>query len=52
MISGGGCQKDGDGLPDGNCFFYATQDTLAASSYMALPYLNTVSSFCDDTGIT
>ncbi len=50
MQNGGGCQRDANGLPDGNCFFYATQETAASSSYMSLPYLNSVTSFCDDAG--
>jgi hypothetical protein len=50
MVTGGGCRRDGDGVPDENCFFYATQDTQSNSSYMALPYLNSVTSFCDDGG--
>ena len=49
---GGACKTDASGLPDANCIFFATHDTMAESSYMALPYLTSVTDFCDATGKT
>ena len=48
IISNGACKRDLNGLPDGNCVFYATQDSDVTSSLMALPYLSTNVNFCDD----
>lgn len=48
VLSSGACRKDASGLPDGNCVFYATQDSTVTSSLMALPYLTKNVNFCDD----
>merc|ERR1719391_1523219 len=49
ISTGGSCKYLPSGLPDGNCIFYATQETAATSSYMSLPYLSSNVNFCDST---
>ena len=37
------------GLPDSHCYFFPKAESTVASSYMALPFLDSVSDFCDET---
>jgi len=48
-LDGTDCQTDGlTGLPDGNCYFIPHPNNTVKSSYMALPFLDSVTDFCDD----
>merc|ERR1719500_35521 len=49
ISNGGPCKTLPSGLPDGNCAYYATQESKPNTSYMALPYLTSVTDFCDTT---
>ena len=48
--TGGECQVEPrSGLPDFSCYFLPRVDNLVTSSYMALPFLDSVTDFCDET---
>ena len=48
--TGGECQVEpSSGLPDFSCYFLPRVDNLVTSSYMALPFLDSVTDFCDET---
>jgi len=50
VVSGGECTMDPEsGLPDSNCYFFPKTESTVASSYMALPFLDSVTDFCDET---
>ena len=50
VITGGECNNDPDsGLPDNHCYFFPRPESTVASSYMALPFLDSVTDFCDET---
>merc|ERR1719239_1787753 len=50
VVTGGECSNDPDsGLPDSNCYFFPRVESTVASSYMALPFLDSVTDFCDQT---
>merc|ERR1719239_764241 len=50
VVTGGECSNDPDsGLPDSNCYFFPRVESTVASSYMALPFLDSVADFCDET---
>ena len=49
VVSGGPCTDDSAiGLPNNHCYFYPDADNTVGSSYMALPFLDSVTDFCDD----
>ena len=49
IFTGGDCSVDPvSGLPDNHCYYFPSADNKVASSYMALPFLDTVTDFCDD----
>ena len=50
VVTGGECSNDPDsGLPDSHCYFFPKAESTVASSYMALPFLDSVTDFCDQT---
>ena len=50
LVTGGDCSLDPlSGIPDDNCYFVPDSDNTANSSYMALPFLDSVTEFCDTT---
>ena len=50
IVTGGECNNNPDsGLPDSSCYFFPRVDNTVASSYMALPFLDSVTDFCDET---
>merc|ERR1719341_1473372 len=50
VVTGGDCSNDPDsGLPDSHCYFFPSVESTVASSYMALPFLDSVTDFCDQT---
>ena len=50
VLTGGECSNDPDsGLPDSHCYFLPRAENTVASSYMALPFLDSVTDFCDQT---
>merc|ERR1711971_216439 len=50
VVTGGECSNDPDsGLPDSRCYFFPRVEGTVASSYMALPFLDSVTDFCDQT---
>ena len=49
LLTGGSCDTDpSSGLPDSRCYFFPDADNQVASSYMALPFLDSVTDFCDN----
>eukprot|EP00090_Calanus_glacialis_P010249 TRINITY_DN18632_c0_g1_i4.p1 TRINITY_DN18632_c0_g1~~TRINITY_DN18632_c0_g1_i4.p1 ORF type:complete len:980 (-),score=267.96 TRINITY_DN18632_c0_g1_i4:71-3010(-) len=49
ISTGGVCTDDAaTGLPNEKCYFLPDKDNQVASSYMALPFLDSVTDFCDD----
>ena len=50
VVTGGDCSTDpSSGRPDDNCYFLPDPANTANSSYMALPFLDSVTDFCDDS---
>merc|ERR1712172_122250 len=50
VATGGECTVDPEsGLPNANCYFIPKAEATVASSYMALPFLDSVTDFCDET---
>merc|ERR1711971_469223 len=50
VVTGGECTVDPEsGLPNANCYFIPKAESTVASSYMALPFLDSVTDFCDET---
>ena len=49
VATGEACGVDSDsGLPDSRCYFFPNINNQVTSSYMALPFLDSVTDFCDD----
>jgi len=50
VSTGGDCTNDpSTGLPNEKCYFIPNPENQVVSSYMALPFLESVTDFCDDT---
>jgi len=50
LVTQGQCTYSQEtGLPDHNCYYYVTEQTMATSSIMSLPYLSQNTQFCDST---
>ena len=50
LETGGECSTDPlTGRPDSNCYFLPDQANTANSSYMALPFLESITDFCDSS---
>merc|ERR1712226_897879 len=50
VFHGGNCTTDPEtGIPDSHCYFFPDKESHVASSYMALPFLDSVTDFCDET---